>query len=332
MNSCLMFKEASQTPAVIAQQFELNQAVVSALAAKFQQRAPKHVMIIGRGSSDHAGVFGKYLIEVELGIPVSSAAPSVTSVYGKSLKLADSVVLVLSQSGRSPDILAQAEMAKAAGAYCIALVNDQSSPLAELADAVLPLHAGVEASVAATKSYLATLSALLHLVAYWSENQSLIKALDTLPALLKQQIDSASQFSPDDLINEQKLVVLARGFGFAIAKEIALKLKEVCSIQAESFSSAEFLHGPVTLVSQGLTILNAEVADEALTAHQAQIKEVVNRGAKVFTLTSGQSTCHPRLAPLALLQRFYLDVAALAVAKGLNPDQPAGLNKVTRTL
>jgi len=116
-------------------------------------------MIIGRGSSDHAGVFGKYLIEIEANIPVSSAAPSVASVYNKQLKLDNSLVIVISQSGRSPDIIAQAQMAKDAGAYCVALVNDEDSPLKEIVDEMMPLKAGEEKSVAATKSYLATLSA-----------------------------------------------------------------------------------------------------------------------------------------------------------------------------
>ncbi|MBD1388169.1 SIS domain-containing protein [Neiella sp. HB171785] len=328
----LMEQEAGQTPQVVAEQFAKNQDKVRTIAKRLQQMPPKMVMIIGRGSSDHAGVFAKYLIEIETGVPVAPAAPSVASIYGKSLKLADTLVIAISQSGRSPDILEQAKMCQAAGAYCLALVNDESSPLAALADDVLPLSAGPENSVAATKSYLATLSALLQLTAYWSNNQSLIDALPKLPAALTQVIESAPQLSLAAIGKQRNLVVLGRGLGYAVTKELALKLKEVCSIHAEAFSSAEFLHGPVTLVEQQLTIIDCDIADEAQQAHRQQIKEVEQRGATVSHLHQVVSDVHPRLAPLLVLQRFYLDIAGIATQMGFNPDEPKGLKKVTKTL
>ena len=128
------------------------------------------------------------------------------------------------------------------------------------------------------------------------------------------------------------MVVLGRGLGYAITKEMALKLKEVSSIHAESFSSAEFLHGPVTLVEQGLAILNCQVNDESANAHGEQISEMLARGADVVTLKQLEINVHPRLAPLVVLQRFYLDVAHVAVSRGFNPDEPKGLKKITRTL
>ncbi len=328
----IMEKEAAQAPSVIKNQIIENQSIAAKIGAKLREIAPKSVMIIGRGSSDHAGVFGKYLIEIEAGVPVSSAAPSVASVYGKKLKLQDSLVIVISQSGRSPDIIAQAQMAKDAGAYCVALVNDETSPLGDIVDEVLPLKAGAEISVAATKSYLATLSALAHLVANWTENQELINALAELPAAMEEMIASPAQLTPASIANVKNMVVLGRGLGFAIAKEMALKLKEVSSIHAEAFSSAEFLHGPVTLVEQGLAILNCAVNDESATSHQEQIDEVIDRGADLVHLRQNDVIVHPRLAPLVVLQRFYLDVAKVAVSRGFNPDEPKGLKKVTRTL
>ncbi|TKB44548.1 glucosamine-6-phosphate deaminase NagB-II [Thalassotalea mangrovi] len=332
MMTTLMEQEARQAPEVIAEQLKVNAQAAARIGEKLNQLDPKMVMIIGRGSSDHAGVFGKYLFEVEVGVPTFAAAPSVASVYGKSLKLNGAVAIVISQSGRSPDILSQAKMAKDAGAYTIALVNDESSPLAELVDDVLGLKAGPENSVAATKSYLATLSALLQLAANWGKNEGLINALQTLPTGLQQAIDSPVQLTSMALTNTRNLVVLGRGLGFAVSKEIALKLKEVCSIHAEAFSSAEFLHGPVTLVAQQLTIIDCHVNDESASAHQQQIKEVTTRGAKMIHLQQVVDDIHPRLAPLLVLQRFYLDVEKVAVAKGFNPDEPQGLKKVTRTL
>ncbi len=332
MTQTIMEQEAKQTPSVIEKQLNSNQDLVMNLGKKLREIAPKMAMIIGRGSSDHAGVFGKYLIEIEVGIPTSSAAPSVASIYGKQLKLDQALVIVISQSGRSPDILAQAKMAKAGGAFCVALVNDESSPLGEIVDQVIPLKAGAELSVAATKSYLATLSALLQLVAYWTENKALIAALTTLPAAMQQIIDSPAQLTPEAIKNVNNMVVLARGLGFAIAKEMALKLKEVSSIHAEAFSSAEFLHGPVTLVEQGLAILNCAIKDEGAQSHQQQINEVAQRGADLINMSQVENDLHPRIAPLVVLQRFYLDVAKVAVSRGFNPDEPKGLKKVTRTL
>jgi len=332
MTQTIMEQEAKQTPVVIKKQLIANKSLAEVIGSRLRDLNPKMVMIIGRGSSDHAGVFGKYLIEIEAGIPTFAAAPSVSSVYGKQLQLEQAVVIVISQSGRSPDILAQAKMAKAAGAFCIALVNDETSPLTDIVDEVLPLKAGAEISVAATKSYLATLSALLQLTAYWTENQTLISALDTLPAAMQAIIDSEPQLTSQSIDGVKNMVVLGRGLGYAISKEVALKLKEVSSIHAEAFSSAEFLHGPVTLVEQGLAILNCEVNDESASSHQDQIQEMKNRGADLVNLRQTDLNVHPRLAPLVVLQRFYLDVAEVAVTRGFNPDEPKGLKKVTRTI
>ena len=332
MTQTIMEKEAKQAPSVVEGQLLANKELVTKIGAKLRKIAPKMVMIIGRGSSDHAGVFGKYLIEIEAGIPTFAAAPSVSSVYGKQLKLDQALVIVISQSGRSPDIIAQAEMAKKAGAYCIALVNDETTPLKDIVDEVLPLKAGAEISVAATKSYLATLSALLQLTAYWTENDELITALKTLPAAMQTIIDSAPQLTSQSIDGVNNMVILGRGLGYAVTKEMALKLKEVSSIHAEAFSSAEFLHGPVTLVEQGLAILNCEVNDESAQSHQGQIEEMKQRGADLVHLRQTDLSVHPRLAPLVVLQRFYLDVAEVSVARGFNPDEPKGLKKVTRTL
>ncbi|MFD2165206.1 glucosamine-6-phosphate deaminase NagB-II [Thalassotalea euphylliae] len=332
MTQTIMEKEAAESPSIIAVQLAANQSLMERVGEKLRLLNPKMVMIIGRGSSDHAGVFGKYLIEIEAGVPVSSAAPSVASVYGKQLNLQGAMVIVISQSGRSPDIIAQAEMAKKAGAYCIALVNDETSPLTEVVDDFIPLKAGAEISVAATKSYLSTLSALLQLTAYWTQNQGLIAALDTLPSALQNMVDSDAQLTPEALADVKNMVVLGRGLGYAVSKEMALKLKEVSSIHAEAFSSAEFLHGPVTLVEQGLAILNCAVNDESAASHNEQVEEVTSRGADVVHLKQTDNSIHPRIAPLVVLQRFYLDVAKVAVAKGFNPDEPKGLKKVTKTV
>ncbi len=332
MTITLMANEATEAGQKICEQLEKNKPLLQQIATKLQQIKPKMVMIVGRGSSDHAGVFAKYLIEIETGIPTFAAAPSITSVYNKSLNLQDALVIIISQSGRSPDILAQAKQAKENGAFCIALLNDESAPLANLVDCVVPLFAGEEKSVAATKSYLATLSATLQLVAFWSQNEELITALDSIPNTLQEAVNSPTQLLNVDLLNIEHLVVLGRGLGYAISKEIALKLKEVCAIHAEAFSSAEFLHGPVALVESGLKIIEIVIDDESATNHIQQVAELKSRGADLVHLYAENNNVHPRIAALAVLQRFYLDIERIAVERGLNPDEPGGLKKVTRTL
>jgi glutamine---fructose-6-phosphate transaminase (isomerizing) len=330
----LMRQEAGSSWQKIEQQNQSNKALYQQLAEKIRAFDPAFVYMVGRGTSDHAGVFARYLIEVELGVVVAAAAPSVASLFSRQLKLNKALVLLISQSGRSEDLLAQGRAAKQSGALVVALVNDISSPLAALADYAIPLLAGPEKAVAATKSYLCTLSALLQLVAHWKQDQLLLDALDTLPAALQQVLEQPAQLHAEQFNALRHCVVLGRAFGYAISREIALKIKEVCGIQAEAFSSAEFLHGPISLLNQPLTLLNVQLNDESSEAHQAQIDEVKKRGGLVLTLAlnTQQQAIHPRLQPLLLMQRFYLDIEAVALALGHNPDAPVGLNKVTITL
>lgn len=328
----LMRQEASETWQRIQQQIDSNGSLYAEVAERIRIFDPAFVYIVGRGTSDHAGVFARYLIEVELGVVVAAAAPSVASLFSRQLKLQRALVLLISQSGRSEDILAQARAAKQSGALVIALVNDISSPLAALADYAVPLLAGPEKAVAATKSYLCTLAAILQLVAHWKQDAALLGALTSLPHALQSVLAQPAQLQLAHLQQLRHCVVLGRAFGYAISREIALKIKEVCGIQAEAFSSAEFLHGPVSLLNQPLTLLNVALEDESTAAHQVQIREVKKRGAEVVTLHSTLADIHPRLQPLLLMQRFYLDIEAIAVAMGKNPDAPVGLNKVTITL
>lgn len=331
-SSTLMALEAAQTPDVIRQQFTLNRDLMSDLTNKIREFAPEYVFIVGRGSSDHAGVFAKYLIEIELGIPVSSSAPSVHSIYNTQLNLDKALVLVISQSGGSPDIIAQAKAAKLSGAMTLALVNTPNSPLSKEVDAEVPLRAGSEQAIAATKSYLATLSAILHLVAAWKQDSQLLDALVDLPSYLMSVIADQACLQKTDLSSLKHCVVLGRGLGYAISREIALKLKEVLSIHAEAFSSAEFLHGPVTLVEKQLAVINIVISDESLNAHQELMENISSRGAKTTSIDISPPNCHRRCLPLLVLQRFYLDIELIARQMGLDPDQPPGLKKVTKTL
>ncbi len=332
MTQSMMAKEASESPKVIAEQLRNNQQLCQDIAQRIRDFAPEFVYIIGRGSSDHAGVYAKYLIEVELGLAVSSSAPSVFSIYNRKLSLDRALVIVISQSGGSPDIIAQTKAARESGAMTIGLINAPASPLSHEVDAVLPLYAGNEQAIAATKSYLCTLSAIAHLVAHWKGDNDLLDSLEELPLAMQAACDSPARLNKAAIANVKHCVVLGRGFGYAISREIALKLKEVLSIHAEAFSSAEFLHGPVTLTNSQLFTISVDIDDESSHTHQAILQDIEDRGSISLDLSMPSFKVHKRLIALMVMLRFYLDLELVARQMNKDPDNPPGLLKVTKTL
>ena len=333
----LMFNEAASSASVIAAQFDRNQERVRALAADLRENPPPFVVTCARGSSDHAATYAKYLFETRLGLVTASASPSVGSVYEARQKLQGALYLVISQSGKSPDLLRNAEAAKAAGARVVALVNVEDSPLAQLADTVIPLGAGAERSVAATKSYLASLAAILQLCAYWRDDPTLIAALDALPAALTQAWQCDWTALTEGLVDAHNLFVVGRGPGLAAAQEAALKFKETCGLHAEGYSSAEVKHGPMALVGRDFPVLAFAQPDETGAGTRALADEFAARGARVWLAGEGGNlpvavAPHPLCAPLLTVQSFYRAINALALRRGHNPDLPPHLNKVTETV
>ncbi len=336
-----MFAEAAQAAEVVRGQLAQNRPGVEALAARLRAMKPRAVATLARGSSDHACTFAKYLIETHLGLMTTSTAPSVTSLYDSPLGMTGVVCLAVSQSGKSPDLLQSAAAAKAAGAFLVALVNVEDSPLAALADAVIPLRAGPELSVAATKSYIAALSAITQLVACWTENTGLTEALDGLPGLLDTAWIQDWSAGVEALKRAHNLFVIGRGVGFGVAQEAALKFKETCGLHAEAFSAAEVRHGPMALVGPGFPILAFAQDDESHAGVGELLAEFAGRGAQVMAAGSGElpgvialptPKVHPVLAPIAFVQSFYRMANALSVARGFDPDRPPHLNKVTETV
>ncbi len=337
----LMFREAAEAPEVVRAQLAANAPIALALADRLRQSPPRAVLTYARGSSDHAATYARYLMETRLGVITASAAPSVSSVYDAAPAMDETLCLVISQSGRSPDLLAAAHAAAAAGALVVALVNDERSPLAGMAEVVLPLRAGPERSVAATKSFIASLAAILQLTALWSRDEDLAGALDGLPALLSSawQLDWSAAL--ETLVRVQSLYVLGRGIGFGVAEEAALKLKETCGLHAEAFSSAELRHGPMALVGEGFPVLAFAQADETLEGVEAAARACASQGAPVF-LAGGHGAegveklpaprAHPALQTIAQAQSFYRFAESLSRARGLDPDHPPHLSKVTETV
>jgi glucosamine--fructose-6-phosphate aminotransferase (isomerizing) len=335
-----MFREAAQAPEVVRAQLAANEAVAARLAGRLRRSPPRAVVTCARGSSDHAATFARYLIETRLGLLTSSAAPSVSSVYEAAPDLAGTLLLTISQSGASPDLLAVVSQARAAGARIVALVNAPGSPLAQLADELLPLHAGAEQSVAATKSYIASLAAIVQLVAAWSGDASLGAALREAPEQLARawQLDWSAAIAR--LIPASNLYVIGRGLGLGVAQEAALKFKETCGLHAEALSAAELRHGPIALVRAGFPLLLFTQNDESRAGVMQLAAELATQGADVLlagarvarTTELPSEAAHPVIEPLLLAQSFYRMANGLSVARGHNPDAPPHLSKVTETL
>jgi glutamine---fructose-6-phosphate transaminase (isomerizing) len=339
-NSTQMYCEAEQAPEVVRQQLAANSERLERLGERLRQLAPRAVVTCARGSSDHAATFAKYLIETRLNILTSSAAPSVTSVYEATPDLAGTVFLAISQSGASPDLLATVRAARNAGALIVALVNAESSRLAHAADFTVPLCAGIERSVAATKSYIASLSAIVQLVGSWARDAQLLQALAGAPALLERAWSLDWSPAVTRLRPATDLYVIGRGLGLGVAQEAALKFKETCGLHAEAVSSAEVRHGPMALIRAGFPVLIFSQNDETRAGVESLATELAARGADVMfagvSSSRGETlptqTADSVLEPMLIVQSFYRMVNALALARGRNPDQPPYLNKVTETV
>jgi glucosamine--fructose-6-phosphate aminotransferase (isomerizing) len=335
-----MYGESAQAPAVVRAQLAANAERIARLAARLRQTPPRAVVTCARGSSDHAATFARYLIETRLGVLTSSAAPSVSSVYAVTPDLEGAVMIAISQSGASPDLLAAVSRARSNGARIIAMVNAESSPLAQLADDLIPLGAGAELSVAATKSYIASLAAVVHLVASWARDSGLAAALANAPAALARafELDWSAALAP--LANANNLYVIGRGLGLGIAQEAALKLKETCGLHAEALSAAELRHGPMALVRAHFPLLIFTQDDESRAGVLQLAGELSAQGAAVLiagaevaqaTLLPSESA-HPVIEPLLYAQSFYRLANALSLERGRDPDRPPNLSKVTETL
>ena len=396
MVEALLTREAAEAATVARRQRAENAAAVADLVERLRIKRPAFVATCARGSSDHAATYGKYLIERTLGLPVASLGPSLASVYGGELDLSRAVFIAASQSGRSPDALLLTEAARRAGALVAGFVNDETSPLAGMVDVLVPLRAGPERSVAATKSFLATGIALLlteaarragalvagfvndeasplagmvdvlvplragpersiaatksflatclaflHLSAEWAQDEALSAALAQAP----EALDDAGRCDWTQALlswrEASSLYVIGRGLSFGIAQEIALKFKETCRIHAEAFSAAEVLHGPLALVGPGFPALALDPGDEGSESVCAAAAAFTGLGADLRYAGShadlGEALPLPlglpaALLPLAQARAFYGALAALAESRGLDPDRPPHLSKVTRTV
>ncbi len=341
--------EAQEVPVITAKQLEVYAQLLPAFILKIKKFSPQFIVTVGRGSSDHAASFAKYVFETQLNLVTASFAPSIETIYHSPLLLEKTLVVAFSQSGQSSDLCEVMRAAKQSGAMTIAFVNKTSSPLADIAELVIPLCAGEELSVAATKSFVATLTAILAFTAYWKEDKNLLDKLMQLPEYFTQTLPLNWNDAIQDIATRGNVLMLGRGFTFPMAAEGALKLKETCKLHAEAFSSAEVLHGPFALMAGNFPLIVFVPSDEAVTGLSA----LLDRLTKISTCTyliaaedrindlmddSGTRhflplppSLHPLCDPLIAIQAFYLMAEQCAKLRNIDPDKPEHLSKVTNT-
>jgi glucosamine--fructose-6-phosphate aminotransferase (isomerizing) len=294
-------------------------------------------VICGRGSSGHVGVFLRYLIETRLHLPVSASAPSVITAFRKPLALRDALFIVISQSGRSPDLVAATQSARQAGARTVAIVNAVPSPVADAAEFVLPISAGLEHSVAATKTVIASMAVGAALVAELAEDAALQAALDRLPERLRRALTLDWSAIGRDCEGASAVFVASRGLGLGSARETALKLAEILRLPALGFSAAELQHGPRAALSSSTPVMMLRLMDETAATVDSLATELRESRIAVHLCGGPHSTVpwlgddDPAIDAITMLIPAYRMIEETARAWGFDPDRPPWLSKVTET-
>ncbi|MBR7781810.1 SIS domain-containing protein [Undibacterium luofuense] len=339
--SSLLKQEALSAPDVVQFQGETTSEALRDLCAAYHQCPPGYLITIARGSSDHAAAYFAYLAMLKLKRPVLSLPPSLMTLHQTQFPVQKQWAFAISQSGASPDLITSISQLRQQGARTVSLTNLPHSALEQVAEWHIPLCAGIEQSVAASKSFIASLTATARFVAYASDDASLINALQTLPEKLKAACNNPWQTAITTLKSADKAYVIGRGLGETIARECALKLKETCGIQAEAFSSAEVRHGPMQVIQPGYPVLVLALRGPEQADCLRFAGDMRERGAQVLLAAPEDiadrdldliCTDDLHLDPVTAIQSFYLMVESLAIARGMNPDAPAYLKKITKTV
>lgn len=341
MQKTFMRTEIDEIPAAVMRLLDAGGPAFAAAADAIRAFGPAFMGTIARGSSDHAALFLKYAFEIELGLAGASLGPSLASVYRIVPKTSLAVLLAISQSGKSPDLIAMMTAARAGGGLAIALLNTLPSPLSEASAHAIDMMAGPERSVAATKSFVCSIVAGLAILSKLSDEPSLKRALPEFPSNLAEALACDWSILADFPGSAASIYILGRGPTFAIAHEVALKFKETCGIHAEAFSAAEVLHGPVELVEPGFPVLALTARDSAEPSIAAIADKLASQGARVFATSqlcdlAGRlpvpDAGHPLLNALIQIVPLYAFLESLSRRRGRNPDLPQRLRKVTETL
>ncbi|GHO66078.1 glucosamine--fructose-6-phosphate aminotransferase [Ktedonobacter sp. SOSP1-52] len=343
--SSLLEQEIYSQPEVITHLLEQETEHITNVVAQLPPF--DYVLIAARGSSDHAATYAKYAWPIMAGYPIALAAPSLHTLYHKAPHMRNALIVGISQSGQSPDIVAVLEEGKRQGRPTLAITNDGSSPLAATADHVIELHAGRERSVAATKTYTAQLAVMMLFAAAWSGNPQRMTELQRLPEIMRQTLEMSAPLAQraERYRYMDQCVVIGRGYNYATAFEFGLKLKELTYVMATSYSSADFRHGPIATVDTGLPVFLVAPRDATYDDMLDLARDLKQRGAELLVISEEQEILSQATTPLALppaVPEWLSPITAilpgqvlalhLTLAKGLDPDVPRGLQKVTRTL
>lgn len=334
--SSAMARETCESADVVSRILR-NRIGIADIARRLDIAAAPLAVLCGRGSSGHAGVFLRYLIETRLHLPVSASAPSVITAFRKPLSLRNALFIVISQSGRSPDLVAATESARTSGARTIAIVNTVPSPVAEAAEFVIPIEAGLEHSVAATKTVVGSMAAGAELVAELADDGALRSALDRLPERLGRATVLDWSDVSADLADASAVFVASRGLGLGSAREIALKLGEILRLPALGFSAAELQHGPRAAVSDKTPIMLMRLRDETAATVDSLAEDLRQSGVAVHLCGGPHGTLpwigddDPATDAITMLVPAYRMIERTARAFGFDPDRPPQLSKVTET-
>ncbi len=339
-------QEIHEQPEAVTQLISSGSGDVDQIAGRIHAVDPAFVMIAARGTSDNAARYAKYLFGARNKLPVALAAPSLFTLYHAPPKLRNALVLGISQSGQSPDIVSVIQEARDQGALTLALTNDSASTLAHTAELCLSLHAGEEKSVAATKTYTNELTALAMLSAALEGDAEVHNQIARLPGLITETLRLGSDIRREAsrFAAARQFVVIGRGYNYATAFEIALKIKETSYVVAEAYSSAEFLHGPIAIIDDGFPAIVIAPQGAVFDDIEALHNILVQRKADMIAITDQKDLLDRASSPLPLPQGIpewlspilavipgQLWALEFARARGIDPDQPRGLSKVTRT-
>lgn len=336
-DSSAMAREIAEIPAAAERQLSTTSAIQD-VVERIQAFAPRVMVFCGRGSSGQVGVFLRYLFEARLGILVSAAAPSVVTAYDAQPDMRGALFIVISQSGRSPDLVAATVRARELGALTLALINDAQAPAAQAAELVIPIGAGPERAVAATKTVVLSMMAGARLVASLGGDESLGNAIGRLPVRFAQALSCDWTAWTNALSPAPAAFVTARGFGLASAREIALKLTESLRLPALAYSSAELRHGPRAAITATTPVLALRPNDETAPGVDELVRDLQKDSAPVFVAGGPHATLpwlgddHPVCDSIAMLLPAYRAIESAVRNRGWDPDHPPHLAKVTRTL
>jgi len=340
-------QEIREQPEAIARLLDAEIGCARELAQAIRRRNPSFVYIAARGTSDHAAAYAQYLLGAVAGLPVALATPSLYTMARRPPRLNQALVVGISQSGHSPDIVAVVEEGRRQGALTLTITNNPESPLAAAADVTMPIHAGEERAVAATKTYTAQLAALALLAAALNDGEGLWRELKELPGHVARALEVEPEVAGrvERYRYMDHCVLIGRGYNYPTALEIALKLKELTYVIAESYSSADFLHGPIAIIDQGFPAILIAAGGMVYQDVLSLARELRTRGAELVVFSEQQEACdlaHTALrlpagvpewlSPMVAVVPGQLFAAALTRAKGYDLDAPRGLHKVTRTV